>query len=295
MRSTSITAALPAGSGHGSAGRAPLAASRDSSAMPSRDGRVLSRAPPASTCRLIASAQTVTCRPASAGPSQTCCPPIHKFPDGGTTRSTSTAIQSWLVMVAAVGAASAGRLGAGGRSAGWGGWGWGVLAASWAGMRSSSGEDAGVNRLAGKAMPSDWCGRSVLYSARQASSAACSASMRLERAVDVEQLALQGLVQPLDLAGRGRRVDLGEPVGDAVLPADLVEQDLDRHAGLVEPAGEHLPVVGQHLLRASRRHPSRPRTPGIPVWPSRASPPWPARRTGNGHRYRSRSSPRRRW
>ena len=80
-------------------------------------------------------------------------------------------------MVAAVGAACAGRLGTGGRSAGWGGWGWGRLAVSWAGMRSSSGEDAGVNRLAGKAMPSDWCGRSVLYSARQASSAACSASM----------------------------------------------------------------------------------------------------------------------
>jgi len=38
-------------------------------------------------------------------------------------------------------------------------------------------------------------------------------------------------------------VDLGEPVGDAVLPADLVEQHLHRDAGLVEPAGEHLAVV----------------------------------------------------
>jgi hypothetical protein len=44
-------------------------------------------------------------------------------------------------------------------------------------MRSSSGEDAGLNLLAGKAIASDWCGRSVLYSSRQASSAACSASM----------------------------------------------------------------------------------------------------------------------
>jgi hypothetical protein len=43
-------------------------------------------------------------------------------------------------------------------------------------------------------------------------------------------------------------VDLGEPVGDAVLPADLVEQHLHRDARLVEPAGEHLAVVGQHLL-----------------------------------------------
>ena len=33
-------------------------------------------------------------RPASAGLSQTCCPPIHRFPDGGTTRSTSTASRS---------------------------------------------------------------------------------------------------------------------------------------------------------------------------------------------------------
>jgi hypothetical protein len=44
-------------------------------------------------------------------------------------------------------------------------------------MRSSSGEDAGMNRLAGKAIASDWCGRPVLYCCRQASSAACSASM----------------------------------------------------------------------------------------------------------------------
>ena len=69
-----------------------------------------------------------------------------------------------------------------------------------------------------------------------------------KRAVDVEQLALQGLVQPLNLARRSRGMDLGEAVGDAVLPADLVEQHLRRHARLVEPAGEHLAVVCQHLL-----------------------------------------------
>jgi hypothetical protein len=77
-----------------------------------------------------------------------------------------------------MGAICMGRPGAGsGPGAGGGGFGWPVLADSWAGMRSSSGEDAGVNRLAGKAMPSDWCGRPVLYSWRQAPSAACSASI----------------------------------------------------------------------------------------------------------------------
>ncbi len=43
-------------------------------------------------------------------------------------------------------------------------------------------------------------------------------------------------------------MDLREPVSDPVLPADLVKQHLHRDAGLVEPAGEHLPVVGQYLL-----------------------------------------------
>jgi hypothetical protein len=63
-----------------------------------------------------------------------------------------------------------------------------------------------------------------------------------KRAVDIQQLALQGLVEALDLPGGSRGVNLGEPVGDAVLPADLVEQHLHRYAGLVEPPGEHLPV-----------------------------------------------------
>jgi hypothetical protein len=70
----------------------------------------------------------------------------------------------------------------------------------------------------------------------------------LKRAMDVKQLPLQGLMKPLDLPGRRRGVDLGQPVGDAVLPADLVKQHLHWHAGFVEPAGEHLAVVGQHFL-----------------------------------------------
>jgi len=44
-----------------------------------------------STCRLVSSTQMVTFRPASCGLSQTCCPPTCKLPDGGTTRSASTA------------------------------------------------------------------------------------------------------------------------------------------------------------------------------------------------------------
>ena len=61
-----------------------------------------------------------------------------------------------------------------------------------------------------------------------------------------QELGAQGAVETLDLAGRGRRAGRGEPMGDAVLPADLVEQ----HLGLrpAEPAGEHLAVVGEDLL-----------------------------------------------
>jgi hypothetical protein len=61
-------------------------------------------------------------------------------------------------------------------------------------------------------------------------------------------------------------VDLGEAVGDAVLPADLVEQHLHRHTRLVEPAGEHLGVVGQHFLGhpvgAHRVHERQAHRPG---------------------------------
>ena len=44
------------------------------------------------------------------------------------------------------------------------------------GTRNFSGESAGLNRDAGDAIARDWCGRSLLYSSRQASRAACSAS-----------------------------------------------------------------------------------------------------------------------
>ena len=54
-------------------------------------------------------------------------------------------------------------------------------------------------------------------------------------------------MEPLDLAGRGRRPWRGEQVPDAVLPTDPIEEHLTVPA--TEPAGEHLAVVGQDLLR----------------------------------------------
>lgn len=55
-------------------------------------------------------------------------------------------------------------------------------------------------------------------------------------------------MEPLDLPGRGRRSGPGQPVGDAVLPADPLEQHLSR-AGLDEPPGKHGAVVAEHFLR----------------------------------------------
>ncbi len=54
-------------------------------------------------------------------------------------------------------------------------------------------------------------------------------------------------MEPLDLAGGRRAPGRRQQVVDAVLPADPVEQDLG--VGAPEPAGEHLAVIGQDLLR----------------------------------------------
>jgi hypothetical protein len=62
-----------------------------------------------------------------------------------------------------------------------------------------------------------------------------------EWAVVIEQLELQRLVQPLDLPRGGRRGGPGEPMGDAVLPADPLKQH-HRRAGPDEPPGKHRPV-----------------------------------------------------
>jgi hypothetical protein len=47
-------------------------------------------------------------------------------------------------------------------------------------------------------------------------------------AVTGQQLGSEGLVEAFDLAGGGRAADAGEPVGDALVPADAVEQQLTR-------------------------------------------------------------------
>jgi hypothetical protein len=57
----------------------------------SRDGTVLIRHPSMLRCTVIVSIQNLTCCPVRPGPSQNCRGPMAKFPDGGTTRSISTA------------------------------------------------------------------------------------------------------------------------------------------------------------------------------------------------------------
>lgn len=62
-------------------------------------------------------------------------------------------------------------------------------------------------------------------------------------------------MEPFDLAGRGGRPWLGEPLADGVLAAQLLEEDLGR-AGLGEPARELLAIVsedlGGHAVAAKR-------------------------------------------
>ena len=53
-------------------------------------------------------------------------------------------------------------------------------------------------------------------------------------------------MEALDLAGRGRLPHAGEAVGDALLAADAVEEDLGRPRSVA--AGEDLAVVGQDLV-----------------------------------------------
>ncbi len=172
----------------------------------SRDGRILIRAPSSSTCTLAWSAQMVTCRPAGAGPSQICWPLIHSSPTGAPPGRTPRPHQLGTPprREAPEPCSRQAPRAAGHRRQGLAAAGPSVLGASWAGTRSPSGDTEGVNRSAGKPIDSDWCGRLLLYSARQASRAACSASMLLERATHIEQPILHGLGQPLDLPG-GRR------------------------------------------------------------------------------------------
>ena len=266
VRSTSITAPSPAGSGDGPAGRA-RGGRRASSVAPSRDGSVLIRAPSSSTCRLIASAQRVTCRPDRAGPSQTCWPPIHKFPDGGTTRSTSTAgwplMKLWRLAVALpprAGSVLAPHQRRAGR-------------VRLAGARRELGRDAQLQRRGCGREPAGGEGHAqrlvravgVVFG-RQASSAACSASMlsngpwtssssrckvwcsrSIFPVVVGEWIFVSRWVMPFSRQILSNSTSTGTP-------------------GLVEPAGEYLAVVGQdflgHPVDAHRVHERQAYRPG---------------------------------
>jgi hypothetical protein len=80
----------------------------------------------------------------------------------------------------------------------------------------------------------------------------------------VQQLQLQGLVQALNLPRSRWRPGLGQPLSDAVLPADPLEQHL-RRARLAETPGELLAVVRQHFsghpVFAHRLHERRAHRP----------------------------------
>src|SRR5204863_5840374 len=120
--STHLLAASTPGdgpAGGGPEGRAPARRSRARSTSVSRDGTVLIRHPPTLRWQVAVSIHRVTFCPARAGLSQNCCPPTHKFPDGGTTRPTSTASGQLAGSAAvAVPAGAAGGPVTGSRSAG---------------------------------------------------------------------------------------------------------------------------------------------------------------------------------
>ena len=96
-RSTSMAAPSLCGArgGGGPAGRPPVAASWVRSLSLRWERTVLRRAPPAVRWIRSWSAQNVMVIPARSGPSQNCLPATHMFPEGGTTRSNSTA-PGWL-------------------------------------------------------------------------------------------------------------------------------------------------------------------------------------------------------
>lgn len=97
------------------------------------------------------------------------------------------------------------------------------------------------------AMFRDWCGRLVLYSSRYASSAACNASM-------LSNGPGSAAVRSTETGADARSPRwwsvrwAWSVVGDAVLPADPLEQH-GCWAGLHEPPGKHCAVV-----RLDQRH-----------------------------------------
>ncbi len=77
------------------------------------------------------------------------------------------------------------------------------------------------------------------------SSSSAWAAARLANTRSVRNSVRNATVEPFDLAGRGRRPRLGQPMRDPVLATDPVEQHLRRRP--IEAPGEHLAVIGQDL------------------------------------------------
>ena len=185
------------GSGEGRPGRPPSARSRARSRWDSRDAVDLIRPPSTpSTCRRSVSTHTITGRPARAGPSQICCWPTIRLPEGGTARSTST------------GSASGGddhrvRVDRSSRSRhrGWG---------EQTGRDPDGGQDT-VHSGRGRPEP---VGRVGVVDALMRTAEVVLGHERVHRRLGlldrgehppVQALTLQGLVKPLHLPGRGRR------------------------------------------------------------------------------------------
>src|SRR4051812_39320200 len=100
-------------------------------------------------------------------------------------------------------------------------------------------------------MSRDWCGRSVLYSARNASTAAC-AVFRSGQTPTWSSSSRCGVWPNRSAFPVVVGVWLGVAGNDAVLPADPLEHHLSR-AGPGEPVDELLAIVGEHLVGMPKR------------------------------------------
>jgi hypothetical protein len=175
-RVTSTGPSRPSGSGF--AGRA--SGSRAGSS-PVGAGMVLTSSPSWATCSRLADTRTTTSPPASRRPTLTVLAPRRMVPLACTRRRTSTAGPT----TGALGAppfAATGRLATATETAGAAGTAAGLPAAG--GLATAATSATGVagtaggrpKRSAGVRMPSAWCGRRVLYSTTQASTAACASA-----------------------------------------------------------------------------------------------------------------------
>jgi hypothetical protein len=208
-------------------------------------------------------------------------------PLGGTTRSNSTGPP------ARAGCAFAGRSGAVrfrrlSRPAG-------VHAVSVAGnhrpIRSRWLAGTGSNLSAGVTgsfSSSAWCGRGVVVVRNPQIDCRLRLGHGREWAGDIEEIGTERAVEPLHLpvlirGGRG-----GQPVGDAVLAADLVEQHLAVALAVpAEPISELLPVECRRRSPPAARTAPAPRpAPGRPSARSRAPRLSRSRSTGSDHRPR---------